>query len=71
MQHTCSGQSAAQNCGAEARPASNSMPLSEHDAQEFRKTLYLRAQGIEHQERLQYLRQIWKSSIFSEEDEKP
>ena len=30
--------------------------------------MYLRAQGIERQERLQYLRQTWKSSIWSEED---
>ena len=32
--------------------------------------LYLRAEGIERQERLQYLRQTWKSSIwFGEDDE--
>ena len=30
--------------------------------------MYLRAEGIERQERLQYLRQTWKSSIWSEED---
>ena len=29
----------------------------------------LRAEGIERQERLQYLRQTWKSSIWSEEDD--
>ena len=31
--------------------------------------LYLRAEGIEHQQRPQYLRQTWKSSIGSEEDD--
>ena len=45
------------------------MPLSEHDTQELRRLLYLRAEGIEHQERLQYLRQTWKSSIWLEEDD--
>ena len=45
------------------------MPLSEHDTQELRRLLYLRGEGIERQERLQYLRQTWKSSIWSEEDD--
>ena len=45
------------------------MPLSEHDTQELRRLLYLKAEGIERQERLQYLRQTWKSSIWSEEDD--
>ena len=31
--------------------------------------LYLRAEGIERQQRLQYLRQTWKYSIWSEEDD--
>ena len=31
--------------------------------------LYVRAQGIQHQEELQYLRQTWKSSIWSKEDD--
>ena len=52
-----------------ARPAFNNMPLSEHDTQELRRLLYLKAEGIERQERLQYLRQTWKSSIWSEEDD--
>ena len=63
LQHACSGEPAAQRSGALARPASNNMPLSEHDAQELRRTLYMRAEGIERQERLQYLRQTWKYSI--------
>ena len=67
MQHACSGESAAQNPGAPARPAATNRPLSEGNAQELRKMLYLRAEGIERQERLQYLRQTWKSSIWSEE----
>ena len=33
--------------------------------------LYLRAEGIEREERLQYLRQTWKSSVLSEEDDEP
>ena len=37
--------------------------------QELRRLLYLKAEGIERQERLQYLRQTWKSSIWSEEDD--
>ena len=35
MQHACSGEPVAQNPEALARPASNSMPLSEHDTQEL------------------------------------
>ena len=30
---------------------------------------YLKAEGIERQERLQYLRQTWKSSIWAEKDD--
>ena len=45
------------------------MPLSGHDAQEHRRLLYLNAEGIERQARLQYLRQTRKSSIWSEEDD--
>ena len=52
-----------------ARPASNNMPLSEHDTQDLRRLLYPKAEGIERQERLQYVRQTWKSSIWSEEDD--
>ena len=47
LQHACSGESAAQNTGALARPAANNMPLSEHDAQELGQMLYVRAEGIE------------------------
>ena len=35
MQHTRSGEPVAQSAGALARPASNNMPLSEHDTQEL------------------------------------
>ena len=69
MQPTCSGECVAQSPDALARPASNNMPLSEHDTQELRRLLYQRAEGIERQERLQYLRQTWRSSIWSEEDD--
>ena len=69
MQHTCSGEPLAQSPDALPRPASNKMPLSEHDTQELRPLLYLRAEDIERKGRLQYLRQIWKSSIWSEEDD--
>ena len=69
MQHTHSGEPVAQSSDALARPASNNMPLSEHDTQHLRRLLYLRAEGIERQERLQYLRQTSKSSIWSEEDD--
>ena len=69
MQHTCSGGPVAQNPDALARPASNNMPLSEHDTQELRRLVYVRAESIERQERLQYLRQTWKSFIWSEEDD--
>ena len=44
------------------------MPLTEYDTQELRRLLYPRAEGIERQEQAQYLRQTWKSSIWSEED---
>ena len=45
------------------------MPLSEHETQELRRLLYLKAEGIERQEWLQYLRQTWKSSIWSGEED--
>ena len=69
VQHMHSGEPVAQNPDALARPASNNMPLSEHDTQEPRRLLYLKAEGIERQERLHYLRQTWKSSIWSEEED--
>ena len=69
MQHTHSGEPVAQSPDTLAGPASNDMPLSEHDTQELRRLLYLKAEGIERQERLQYLRQTWKYSIWSEEDD--
>ena len=69
MQHTHSGETVAQSPDALARPASNNMPLSEHDTQELRQLLYLEAEGIERQERLQYLRQTWNSSMWFEEDD--
>ena len=69
MQHIYSGEPVADSPDALARPASNNMPLSEHDTQELRRLLYLKAKGIECQERLQYLRQTWKFSIWSEEDD--
>ena len=69
MNYMHSGERVAQSPDALARPASNNMPLSEHDTQELRRPLYLKAEGIERQARLQYIRQIWKSSIWSEEDD--
>ena len=69
MQPMHTGEPVARSADALARPASNNMPLSEHDTQELRRLLYLKAEGIERQERLQYLRQTWKSSIWSEEDD--
>ena len=69
MQHTCSGEPVAQSPDTSAQPASNNMPLSEHDTQELRRLLYLRAEGFELQEQLQYLGQTWKSSMWSEEDD--
>ena len=39
MQHTQSGEPEAQAPYALARPASNNMPLSEHDTQELRRLL--------------------------------
>ena len=69
MQHMHSGAPVAQSPDALARPASNNRPLSEHDTQELRRLLYLEAEGIERQQRLRYLRQTWKSSIWSEEDD--
>ena len=49
MQHTCSGEPVAQSPAVLAQPASNNMPLSEHDTQELPRLLYLRAEGIERQ----------------------
>ena len=69
MQPVHTGDPVVRSPDALARPASNNMPLSEHDTQELWRLLYLKAEGIERQERLQYLRQTWKSSIWSEEDD--
>ena len=69
MQPMHTGEPVARSPDALARPASNNMPLSEHDTQELRRLLYLKAEGIERQERLQYLRETWKSSIWSAEDD--
>ena len=69
MQHLYSGGPVAQSPDALARPASNNLPLFEHDTQELRRLLYLNAEGIERQERLQYLRQTWISSVGSEDDD--
>ena len=63
------GEPVARSPDALARPASNNMRLSEHDTQELRRLMYLKGEGIECQERLQYLRQTWKSSIWSEEND--
>ena len=57
MQPMHSGERVGQSPDALARPASNNMPLSEHDTQELQRLLYLKAEGIKRQERLQYLRQ--------------
>ena len=69
MQPMNSGEPIAQSPDALARPAANKMPLSEQDTQELRRLLCLKAKSIERQKRLQYLRQTWKSSIWSEEDD--
>ena len=69
MQPMHTGEPVARSADALARPAANNMPLSEHDSQELRRLLYLKAECIERQERLQYLRQTCKSSIWSEEDD--
>ena len=69
MQPMHTGEPVARSPDALAPPASNDIPLSEHDTQELRWLLYLNAEGIERQGRLQYLKQTWKSSIWSEEDD--
>ena len=63
MQPMHTGEPVARIADALAWPASNKMPLLEHDTQELRRLRYLKAEGNERQERLQYLRQTWKSSI--------
>ena len=69
MQPMHTGEPVARSLDSLARPAFNNMPPSEDDTQELRRLLYLKAEGIERQERLQYLRQTWKSSIWSGEDD--
>ena len=69
MQPMHTGEPVARSPDAVARLAFNNMLLSEHDTHQLRRLLYLKAEGIERQERLQYLRQTWKSSIWSEEDD--
>ena len=56
MQPMHTGEPVAQSPDALARPASNNMALCEHDTQELRRLLYLKAEGIERQERLHHLR---------------
>ena len=56
MQPMYTGEPVARSADALARPAANNMPLSEDDTQELRRMLYLKAEGIQRQERLQYLR---------------
>ena len=46
MQPVHTGGPVARSPDALARPASNNMPLSEHDTQDLRWLLYLKAQGI-------------------------
>ena len=46
MRHTCSGEPEAQSPDALARPASNNMPMLEHDTQEVRRLLYLGAKVL-------------------------
>ena len=69
MQPMHTGEPVARIVDALARPASNTMRLSEHDTQELWRLLYLEAEGIERQERLEHLRQTWESSIWSEKDD--
>ena len=69
MQSMHTGEPVTQSPDALVSPASNNMPLSEHDTQELRRLLYLKAEGIERQGRLQYLGQTWKCSMWSEEDD--
>ena len=69
MQPMHTSEPVAQSPDALSWPASNNMPLSEHDTQELRRLLYLKAEGIVRQGWLQYLRQTWKSPIWSEEDD--
>ena len=49
MQCMHTGEPVARSPDALARPAYNNMPLSEHDTQELRQLLYLKAEGIERQ----------------------
>ena len=49
MQPMHTGEPVARITDALARPASNNMPLSEHDTQELRQLFYLKAEGIERQ----------------------
>ena len=53
MQPMHTGESVARSADALARPASNNVPLSEHDTRELRRLLYLKAEGIERQDWLQ------------------
>ena len=69
MQPMHTGEPVTRGPGALARPASNNMPLSENDTQQLQRLLYPRAEGTERLERSQYLRQTWKSSVWSEEDD--
>ena len=57
MQPLHTGEPVARSPDALVWHASKNMPLSEHDTGEPRRLLYLKAEGIERQKQLQYLRQ--------------
>ena len=52
-----------------AKPSPNNMSVSDCDVHSLRTMLWARAEGIERVARLEHLKNTWKSSIWTEEDD--
>ena len=53
-----------------AKPSPKNMPVSWYDVQDVQQVLWAKAEGIEPRTRLDLLKRTWKTSIWSEEDDK-
>ena len=53
-----------------AKPSPNNMPVSRYDLQDLQQVLWAQGEGIERRTRLDLLKRTWKTSIWTEEDDK-
>ena len=52
------------------QPPRNNMPVSWYDIQDLQQVLWAKAEGIEQRNRLDLLKRTWKTSTWSEDDDK-